>query len=415
MKWFLLLFISVSLFAAVSFDSDVTGVGGSVPLTTKGDLVGYSTEVIRLPVGSNAQCLVADSTEAAGIKWGSCASGSSPLTTKGDLFTYTTVDARLAVGSNGLFLKANSGAATGLEWSSALQGTLAFGTSQTPPGLGLANPSSSDQIHFYTSTTDQGSISQTGLWTIGASGGTETHSIVGNVSVSGLTASELVVTNGSKVLTSVANVSAAEAGTLDGATGSLCGVAQSCTLTNKAIDADDNTIADIDNSEIKAAAGIAVNKLAALTASRAVVTDGSGFLAAATTTATEIGYVNGVTSAIQTQLNGKLPSTGVGLVEAIQVNIDTATAREYVVLTAAPFACTINTIKTDCASGSITSFDVEINGTNVTGMAAIDMTTTLQTDTASAANAVAENDRVTINVNTVSSPDKCEATIKCTR
>src|SRR5690606_2887169 len=42
-----------------------------------------------------------------------------------------------------------------------------------------------------------------------------------------------------------------------------------------------------------------------LTASRAVVTDGSGFVSAATTTATEIGYVNGVTSAIQTQLNGK--------------------------------------------------------------------------------------------------------------
>lgn len=40
-----------------------------------------------------------------------------------------------------------------------------------------------------------------------------------------------------------------------------------------------------------------------LTASRAVVTDANGKLASATTTATEIGYVNGVTSAIQTQLN----------------------------------------------------------------------------------------------------------------
>lgn len=42
-----------------------------------------------------------------------------------------------------------------------------------------------------------------------------------------------------------------------------------------------------------------------LTASRAVVSDGSGKISAATTTATEIGYVNGVTSAIQTQLDGK--------------------------------------------------------------------------------------------------------------
>lgn len=45
--------------------------------------------------------------------------------------------------------------------------------------------------------------------------------------------------------------------------------------------------------------------LAALTASRAVVSDGSGNMSAATTTAAEIGYVNGVTSAIQTQLNSK--------------------------------------------------------------------------------------------------------------
>lgn len=47
-----------------------------------------------------------------------------------------------------------------------------------------------------------------------------------------------------------------------------------------------------------------------LTASRAVVTSASGRVAVATTTSTEIGYVNGVTSAIQTQLNGKVPSDG---------------------------------------------------------------------------------------------------------
>lgn len=57
------------------------------------------------------------------------------------------------------------------------------------------------------------------------------------------------------------------------------------------------------NADVNASAAIAVSKLATLTASRAVVLDGSGLLSAATTTATEIGYVNGVTSAIQTQLN----------------------------------------------------------------------------------------------------------------
>jgi hypothetical protein len=52
------------------------------------------------------------------------------------------------------------------------------------------------------------------------------------------------------------------------------------TLDNKSINADNNTITNIDNNEIKAAAGIEVNKLEALTASKLVLTDGSGFLTA---------------------------------------------------------------------------------------------------------------------------------------
>lgn len=52
-------------------------------------------------------------------------------------------------------------------------------------------------------------------------------------------------------------------------------------------------------------AGTTVDDLAAITANRALVSDANGLPVAATTTATEIGYVNGVTSSIQTQLNGK--------------------------------------------------------------------------------------------------------------
>lgn len=49
-----------------------------------------------------------------------------------------------------------------------------------------------------------------------------------------------------------------------------------------------------------------------LTASRAMVTDGSSALAASATTATELGYVSGVTSAIQTQINTISASAAVG-------------------------------------------------------------------------------------------------------
>jgi hypothetical protein len=45
-----------------------------------------------------------------------------------------------------------------------------------------------------------------------------------------------------------------------------------------------------------------------LTINRAVISDGSGGLTVSATTATEVGYLSGVTSAIQTQLDGKEPT-----------------------------------------------------------------------------------------------------------
>jgi len=56
-----------------------------------------------------------------------------------------------------------------------------------------------------------------------------------------------------------------------------------------------------------AANGTTVSGLTLITGSRALVSDSNGLPIAATTTATEIGYVSGVTSAIQTQLNAKAP------------------------------------------------------------------------------------------------------------
>jgi len=88
------------------------------------------------------------------------------------------------------------------------------------------------------------------------------------------------------------------------------------TLTNKSIDSDNNTITNIVNADIKSSAAVAFSKMENLTASRALVSDGSGDVSAATTTSTEIGYVNGVTSAIQTQLDAKA-SKGLAVAMAI--------------------------------------------------------------------------------------------------
>lgn len=62
------------------------------------------------------------------------------------------------------------------------------------------------------------------------------------------------------------------------------------------------------DAEVDAAAAITLSKLAVVTASRALVSSAGGVITAGTTTAAEIGYVNGVTSAIQTQIDGKATS-----------------------------------------------------------------------------------------------------------
>jgi hypothetical protein len=57
------------------------------------------------------------------------------------------------------------------------------------------------------------------------------------------------------------------------------------------------------NSDISSSAAIDYSKLAALTASRVLVSNGSGVVSVSTITPTELGYLSGASSNIQTQLN----------------------------------------------------------------------------------------------------------------
>lgn len=59
------------------------------------------------------------------------------------------------------------------------------------------------------------------------------------------------------------------------------------------------------NADVNATAAIELTKLAALTANTALETDASGFIISSAITSTELNFLDGVTSNIQTQLDGK--------------------------------------------------------------------------------------------------------------
>jgi hypothetical protein len=80
------------------------------------------------------------------------------------------------------------------------------------------------------------------------------------------------------------------------------------------------------NADINAAAAIAFSKMAALTASRALVTDGSGLVTVSAVTATELGYLSGVTSALQTQLNAKQATITGGATSITSANLTASRA-----------------------------------------------------------------------------------------
>lgn len=65
------------------------------PLTTKGDLFGFSTLAARIPVGSDGQILTADSTTALGVKWAGASGSTSFPDDVFEIFDNTTPTKKL--------------------------------------------------------------------------------------------------------------------------------------------------------------------------------------------------------------------------------------------------------------------------------------------------------------------------------
>jgi hypothetical protein len=122
------------------------------------------------------------------------------------------------------------------------------------------------------------------------------------------------------------------------------------------------------NADINAAAAISLSKLENLTISRALVSDGSGDVSVSDVTSTEVGYLDGVSSAIQTQLDAKQASdadlTAIAALAKTDGNLIVGNGSTWVAESGATARTTLGlgTIATQDAS------NVSISGGSVTGL-----------------------------------------------
>lgn len=132
---------------------------------------------------------------------------------------------------------------------------------------------------------------------------------LGGLILSGLTASELIatdVTNNLQSLSVATYPSLTEFSYGKGVTSSiqtqLNGKEPTISVLSVA-KGGTNSGSALSNNRVMKSSGGAIIEAAAITASRALVSDSNGIPVAATTTTTELNYVSGATSNIQTQIN----------------------------------------------------------------------------------------------------------------
>lgn len=113
------------------------------------------------------------------------------------------------------------------------------------------------------------------------------------------------------------------------------------------------SFAQIIDASVKSDAAIAHSKMAALTASRALVSDGSGVVSVATTTATQIGYLSSATGTTGTTSTNIVFSTSPTLVTPV-LGAATATSINGLTITSSTGTLTITNGKTLSVSNTLT-------------------------------------------------------------
>ena len=111
------------------------------------------------------------------------------------------------------------------------------------------------------------------------------------------------------------------------------------------------------NASISASAAVAFSKMENLTASRALVSDANGDVSASAVTDTEVVYLDGVTSAIQTQLDAKLNAA---IPASININSSDSQRRFY--FTPSSHTYLDSAANTYIQSGSTNKFTFASNG-----------------------------------------------------
>ncbi len=162
-----------------------------------------------------------------------------------------------------------------------------------------------------------------------------------------LTANRAVISNGSQKI-AVSDVTDTELGYLDGVTSSVQ--------------------TQIDSKQATITGGASTIASSDLTASRALQSNGSGKVEVSDVTTTELGYLDGVSSAIQTQINGKQNSDA----QLTDIAGLTPTDSNFIVGDGSNFVTESGaTARTSLGLGSIStqaSNNVSISGGSVTGL-----------------------------------------------
>lgn len=287
------------------------------PITTKGDLIAGSgtNSAARLGVGSDGYVLTADSTQTTGVKW-------AAVTGTGTVTSVTFTGDGTVLSSTPSSAVTAAGTVTASLNSQAANKVLAGPTTGANAAPTFRSLVAGDIPTLNQNTTGTAS-NVTGIVAIanGGTGATTAADARTNLGVaptasptfSGtittpLTASRALVTGVSSEL-AVSSVTSTELGYVSGVTSAI----------QTQINAKAPTASPTFSGTITTP----------LTASRALVTGASSELSASSVTSTELGYVSGVTSAIQTQLNAKAPTaspTFTGTVTAPTIDAGASTA-----------------------------------------------------------------------------------------